>query len=144
MTTVILCLGLGLGALTLFAQPAGDAEGPREEADPKHLRISLDEVNRLLERMGMDAMSLGETRVIRPGRPLAATPATPTCLAQPAGSDPDPCRVGEAISRMPACRTPDDCPAYDAWTRLYGTPRSQLALPDPETRALTDAPEERE
>jgi len=141
MTILTLSLGLVLGALTLWAQPEGDAGEPRGEAtSPGRLRISLHEALRLLEESRSGSLrrvpseSGGELLVIEYDRP---TSASPICLARPAGGGPDPCAVGEAISRMPACREPGGCQAYEIWSRVYGTPRSLPAL-SPERPDATD------
>lgn len=145
MTLLILSLGLGLGALTLWAQPEDDADPPRDEAVarpiPEPLREALrqlDDATRqeVLERLAH--MGPGDDLTIELPRPWSATPI---CLAQPSRSGPDPCRVGEAISRMPACRERGDCPAYEAWTRLYGAPRSLPARPELETGDAAEEPE---
>lgn len=146
MTLLALALSLSPATLTLRAETGNDAGEPHDEAAPSPLLRSLSEGVWLIEGDERGVLvkrivpsTTGDSRIMGLGLSWLTT-----CLAQPAVSGGDPCRVGKTISRMPACREPGDCLAYEAWTRFYGEPSLQPARPDPREGRPEDDPERRE
>jgi len=42
----------------------------------------------------------------------------------------DPCAVAEQMAAQRPCLRPEDCGAFEDWTRLFGVPRNELLNPE--------------
>ncbi len=143
---ILVLAGLSPAAWTDAGEPAAGTEAPRaappetpEAVPPETETLRPGDHERLAEafrRLHEQRARLQTAQTPRRSpQPYLLAPRTlplipRPCLAQqrppgpaPRGEQIDPCRLGEALSRMPPCLDARDCQAAQVWEQLYGAPQ---------------------